>query len=216
MVGLAGFEPAASRSRTERSTKLSYNPLRAPERIRTSDTRIRNPVLYPLSYGGMCTPAAPSACWASDTKSGRRGCDDSVVAERTAGRSRTCCLRCIRATPLPRGPRRHGGPNPGPSTGAPSGRHGECRTGRWRAQGSGQQRGRDSNPRRADLARSALAGRCLRPLGHPSMLGGWGRSGVRRLSPRLPSHDACARVSEMGLRVRPHRAPRAGIEPAAS
>ncbi len=27
MVGLTGFEPATSRSRTERSTKLSHNPL---------------------------------------------------------------------------------------------------------------------------------------------------------------------------------------------
>ena len=26
MVGLTGFEPATSRSRTERSTKLSHNP----------------------------------------------------------------------------------------------------------------------------------------------------------------------------------------------
>jgi hypothetical protein len=27
--------------------------MRTPETIRTSDTRIRNPVLYPLSYRGM-------------------------------------------------------------------------------------------------------------------------------------------------------------------
>jgi hypothetical protein len=71
MVGLAGFEPAASRSRTECSTKLSHNPLvgtagfepaaarppaacssklsyvpmRTPDRIRTCMPRLRRPLL---------------------------------------------------------------------------------------------------------------------------------------------------------------------------
>lgn len=55
MVGLAGFEPATSRIRTERSTKLSHNPLRALERIRTFDPLIRNQVRYPLRHEGMST-----------------------------------------------------------------------------------------------------------------------------------------------------------------
>jgi hypothetical protein len=54
-VGLAGFEPATSRIRTERSPKLSHNPLRALERIRTFDPLIRNQVRYPLRHEGMST-----------------------------------------------------------------------------------------------------------------------------------------------------------------
>jgi hypothetical protein len=50
-VGATGIEPAASRSRTERSARLSYAPsLRGQSRGRTDDTQVFTLVLYRLSY----------------------------------------------------------------------------------------------------------------------------------------------------------------------
>jgi hypothetical protein len=56
-----------------------YNPMRTPERNRTSDFLIRSQALYPVSYRGMST----------------------------VGESRTRYLFVIGEAPLPRGPRRH-------------------------------------------------------------------------------------------------------------
>lgn len=70
LVGLAGFEPTTSASRTRRATKLRYNPTCAPGRIRTSDTRIRNPVLYPLSYRGSCATGCRVVGWVRTTDLG--------------------------------------------------------------------------------------------------------------------------------------------------
>src|SRR3954447_23504801 len=81
MVGTAGFEPTAAGPPDRSATKLRHVPMRTPGEDRTRDFLVRSQALCPLSYGGM----------------------------RTAGTSRTCYLRCIRAVPLPDGPRRHGG-----------------------------------------------------------------------------------------------------------
>lgn len=62
------------------TNRLASPGMRAPSRIRTCDPLIRNQVRYPLRHQGMSP----------------------------AGWSRTTCLRLIRATPLPRGPRRDG------------------------------------------------------------------------------------------------------------
>ena len=51
MVSRAGFEPATRWLRVSCSTNWANGPLLfAPERIRTSDPRLRRPMLYPLSY----------------------------------------------------------------------------------------------------------------------------------------------------------------------
>ena len=56
MVGVAGFEPAAHWSQTSCATKLRYTPkiilcgfkkFGEPTGIRTPDTRLRRPLLYP-------------------------------------------------------------------------------------------------------------------------------------------------------------------------
>ena len=48
MIGKTGFEPATSRTRTVCSTKLSYFPMNALERIRTPNLLIRSQMLYPI------------------------------------------------------------------------------------------------------------------------------------------------------------------------
>ena len=53
LVGVTGFEPATSSSRTKRATKLRYTPIGANERIRTADLRITNALLYQLSHVGI-------------------------------------------------------------------------------------------------------------------------------------------------------------------
>ena len=52
MVGVAGFEPAASWSQTRCATKLRYTPKKCGRgsRIRTHGTRFWRPLLYQLSY----------------------------------------------------------------------------------------------------------------------------------------------------------------------
>ena len=57
MVGVTGFEPATSSSRTKRATKLRYIPIRC----KSNFTRIADP-------GSGCEirlPAVPSACTAA-------------------------------------------------------------------------------------------------------------------------------------------------------
>lgn len=63
-VGLAGFEPASSRSRTERADQAAPQPvdttrrvpIRTPSRIRTCGLPVRSRTLFPLSYRGMVSP----------------------------------------------------------------------------------------------------------------------------------------------------------------
>ena len=55
VVEPAGFEPATFPLRTGRPA-TGRRPRSAPDPIRTGDTRIRNPVLYPLSYKGVHPP----------------------------------------------------------------------------------------------------------------------------------------------------------------
>lgn len=55
VVEPAGFEPATFPLRTGRPA-IGRRPRSAPDPIRTGDTRIRNPVLYPLSYKGVHPP----------------------------------------------------------------------------------------------------------------------------------------------------------------
>lgn len=54
-VELAGVEPATFPLRTGRPA-TGRRPRSAPDPIRTGDTRIRNPVLCPLSYKGVHPP----------------------------------------------------------------------------------------------------------------------------------------------------------------
>ena len=59
LVGMTGFEPATSASRTQRSTNLSHIPMDEfgrHDRIRTCDFLIRSQVLYPaeLRADDMC------------------------------------------------------------------------------------------------------------------------------------------------------------------
>ena len=54
MVGVTGFEPATSSSRTKRATKLRYTPLRgANEGTRTPDLLITNQLRYQLCHVGI-------------------------------------------------------------------------------------------------------------------------------------------------------------------
>lgn len=55
VVEPAGFEPATFPLRTGRPA-TGRRPRSAPDPIRTGDTRIRNPVLCPLSYKGVHPP----------------------------------------------------------------------------------------------------------------------------------------------------------------
>ena len=55
VVEPAGFEPATFPLRTGRPA-TGRRPRSAPDPIRTGDTRIRNPVLCPLSYKGVNPP----------------------------------------------------------------------------------------------------------------------------------------------------------------
>lgn len=55
VVEPAGFEPATFPLRTGRPA-TGRRPRSAPDLIRTGDTRIRNPVLCPLSYKGVHPP----------------------------------------------------------------------------------------------------------------------------------------------------------------
>ncbi len=43
-----------------RENRLTCGCVGAPERIRTSDTRFRKPLLYPLSYEGVAAGTPPS------------------------------------------------------------------------------------------------------------------------------------------------------------
>ena len=52
MVGLAGFEPAASSSRTKRATKLRYNPMKANHQYRGALTLDSVPLFYNLGKEG--------------------------------------------------------------------------------------------------------------------------------------------------------------------
>ena len=49
LVGVTGFEPATSSSRTTRATGLRYTPKGATQETRTPDPRITNALLYQLS-----------------------------------------------------------------------------------------------------------------------------------------------------------------------
>ena len=55
VVGLAGFDPAASSSRTKRATKLRYTPFGANDETRTRDLLITNQLRYQLRYVGKLT-----------------------------------------------------------------------------------------------------------------------------------------------------------------
>ena len=54
MVGVAGFEPAATRSQAEYSTKLSYTPiLEPPEGLEPPTRRLQGAYSTLLSYCGI-------------------------------------------------------------------------------------------------------------------------------------------------------------------
>ncbi len=57
---MAGFEPAAPAPPVQCATWLRHIPMRAPGEDRTPDPRIRNPVLCPLSYKGVCRVSPPA------------------------------------------------------------------------------------------------------------------------------------------------------------
>ena len=52
VVGVTGFEPATSSSRTKRATKLRYTPFGANDETRTRDLLITNQLRYQLRYVG--------------------------------------------------------------------------------------------------------------------------------------------------------------------
>ena len=63
MVGLTGFEPATSRSRTERSTKLSHNPLCFASSDGINPSNIcRSMLPLQLAGGGEASPTFCLSC----------------------------------------------------------------------------------------------------------------------------------------------------------
>ena len=63
MVGLTGFEPATSRSRTERSTKLSHNPLCFALSDGVNPSNIcRSMLPLQLAGGGEASPTFCLSC----------------------------------------------------------------------------------------------------------------------------------------------------------
>ena len=90
VVEPAGFEPATFPLRTGRPA-TGRRPRSAPDPIRTGDTRIRNPVLYPLSYKGVHPPMRRHASphgrgWETDHGAG-------MVPDEAEERTRLACHR---------------------------------------------------------------------------------------------------------------------------
>lgn len=104
IVGLAGFEPASSRPRTERSTKLSHNPLVGTAGFEFATARPPAACSTKLSHVPMRTPSRIRTC-DLDVRSVAR-CPTAPWGHGPVGRSRTCCLLVISEAPLPLRPRR--------------------------------------------------------------------------------------------------------------
>lgn len=106
LVGVAGFEPAASRSQTERSTKLSYTPKRTRTRSVTGSVvssvglAVRSWPLYAVRRSA-CQLAAGEGIEPSfpESKSGVLPLNEPAVG--WVGRSRTCDLRVNSSALLP-------------------------------------------------------------------------------------------------------------------
>src|SRR4029079_1243371 len=60
MVGLTGFEPAASSSRTRRATKLRHSPIAAPDRAQLGPRGRQAPASIPERFGRS---ESPSEAW---------------------------------------------------------------------------------------------------------------------------------------------------------
>ena len=76
---MSGFEPPASRSRSERATKLRHIPLRGPPRIRTENLLRARELLWPIGasspdYGAAPgTALSPGVAWLSSAAPLGRG-----------------------------------------------------------------------------------------------------------------------------------------------
>jgi hypothetical protein len=84
-IGIAGFEPTTSAPPVQRPAKLGHIPMRTPGAIRTPGPRIRNPMLYPLSYRGMVSPGGfePPASELSAPRSHRLSYGDVAKVDPT-------------------------------------------------------------------------------------------------------------------------------------